>query len=720
MVKKGGNVTKKEKVDLSIISPVWNKAPFLKGFLHSLLEQDIWERMELIWVENGSKDKSWEEMNNLVNKLGKKRKENIKLVQLKEANRCSAINEGVKHATGRYWSFLPSDAALFPGAARTWVESLDEFPEYGFLYGGYRFAPPHGGVFMSEKFDAEMLKQYNYVDGSFPIKKGLYPYFNNGGHDPNIKSLNDWDFWLAVIMGKDKKGSGVKGLYRPEVFFETIPPQAGGLSDDSNKNWVERTGQIKKKWGINEGDICVTAPGAPFHAKNIAKILKQEFRHMPSFKPHNFKMIYLLGFYPQMAEQCAGVFATQGGKLTSGTKVIHWIGSDIWGMLNSKVLDVKKLKDQFAANNFIHLVEFEQTRDELRDLGIEAKIVPLPPARLYEPMPLPKKFTVAVYMPDQNQEFYYKDLMEEVAFAMPDIDFLFFGNRFDLSKNKNIQHVGYIDDMEKLLKECSAIVRLTAHDGMPLSLAEFVMAGRNALFNIKIPHMVYLNSNNKELIIQRIRDLQKLPLNVEGSKYYRKLLDHDKFRATIEALKDTSGYDPESYWQARADSWEQQAGHNVMPFEKEIKKVLNRIEYESVLDIGCGNGRYVDMFKGKKYAGFDISTKLVSFAKQFYPQCKFAVGDVRSFMTGEVVYDLGFSFTTLQHVSPKDLGLAADRIKRACKTFVLIESQGFKSADYCSDHDYSKHFNIIRTEKLPKDPIWNPNSTLELMVIDNK
>ena len=74
----------------------------------------------------------------------------------------------------------------------------------------------------------------------------------------------------------------------------------------------------------------------------------------------------------------------------------------------------------------------------MKKLGIDTKIVPLPPAKLYDLMPLPKKFTLAVYMPDQNAEFYYKDLMYEVADLLPDVDFLFFGDRFNQSKKKNI------------------------------------------------------------------------------------------------------------------------------------------------------------------------------------------------------------------------------------------------------------------------------------------
>ena len=709
-------------IDLSIISPVFNKAPFLKGFLHSLLEQDTWDRMELIWVENGSTDDSWKEMNDLYNKLGKNRRANIKLVQVKEANRCSAINEGVKSATGRYWSFLPSDSALFPGAARTWVESLDEFPEYGFLYGGYRLAPPHGGVYTSEKFDPYFLRQYNYIDGSFPIKSELYPYWNNGGHDPTIKSLNDWDFWLAVVLGEDKKGSGIKGLYRPEIFFETLPPQPGGLSDDSHQNWLERTKTIKDKWGIVESAICVTSPGAPFHAKNIAKILGAEFRVAPQHKPHNFKMIYLLGFYPQLAPQCSAVFSTHEGKITTAKKVVHWVGSDIWGLMNTSLMQVRGLKKQFDLQSLIHLVEFQQTKNEMATLGFDTEIVPLPPAKLYEPIPLPKKFTVAVYMPEQQPEFYYKDLMEEVAHAMPDTDFLFFGNRFDLSKNKNIQHVGYIEEMDKFIAECSAIVRMTVHDGLPLSLVEFVTAGRNALFNIAMPHMMHVNSNNKDLIVQRIRDLQKLPLNEAGSKYYRELMDHKKYKEKIESLLTDIKYQPRAYWEARSDSWELQAKHGEYPHLKEVEEMLEDIEYKSVIDLGSGNGRWSPYFrtKGVTYKGYDISPNLINIARQYYPSEDFASAGVESIdVETESRYDLAFSYTCLQHIRPDDLSKAVENIKKLSKYTLLIESTSGWDGSYGFNHDYKKHFNIIKEMKAEKTED-NPNDTLTLMLVDNE
>lgn len=710
-----------KKIDLSFIVPVHNKAPFLKGYFQSILEQDIWERCEIIAVENGSTDDSWDELNKIVAKLSPKNREQIHLMQIDKANACIARNEGMKVSKGRYVSFLPADAALLPGIARNWVEALDEFPEYGFCYGGYKFGPPHGGVFMAEKFDVEMLKQYNYIDGSYPLKRELFPWWNNGGWDPDIKSLQDWDFWLAIVLGKDGKGTGVKGLYRPEICFETIPPQPGGLSEDSHNNWVERNHQIKGKYGIPESSICITSPGAPFHAKNLSKITGFDFRYAPQTKANEFKMIYEIGYYPQLAQQCSAVFSTVDGKIFPGKKVIHWVGSDVWGLLNSSILQVKNLKNQFDVNNFTHLVEFEQTQKELKELGIDARIVPLPPSKLYEPIPFPKgKFTVAVYMPEQNQGFYYPEIMKEVAHKLPEFNFLFFGNRYDLSKDKNIQNVGYVEEMDKLIAECHAIVRLTQHDGLPISLVEFVTAGRNALFNIKMPHMVFCNTSNTDAIAQRIKDMAKLPLNEEGSKYYRELMDHDKYRQTIEAISQEVDYNPKEYWENRAEIWNAQAAHGNYPHVEEVTEMLDGLNFKTVLDVGCGNGRWYPFFKenGKDYEGIDIAEKMVARAREAYPDGRFDAFKLEDINPEGPVYDLAFSYTCLQHIRPEDIEAAAAVLKKKSKYSLLIETPDNWGGNYGFNHEYKKYFNIVKEMKAKKAED-NPDSSLTLMLTKN-
>jgi len=62
--------------------------------------------------------------------------------------------------------------------------------------------------------------------------------------------------------------------------------------------------------------------------------------------------------------------------------------------------------------------------------------------------------------------------------------------------------------------------------------------------------------------------------------------------------------------------------------------------------------------------------------------------------------DLAFSFTTLEHIIPKDFPKAVENIKKIAKYLLLIEPENFTSRYYCHSHDYRKHFNVIKEEKL--------------------
>lgn len=700
---------------ISFITPVYNDEKGLKSYIGSIVDQDF-ENWELILVDDGSTDKSWE----VIQKSMAKDKR-IRGIQIKHAGACVARNTGFKMSSGKYISHLPADSFLFPGMARIWVESLDQYPEYAFLYGGYRFGPPLGLSFMSQQFDKFILTQYNYIDGSFPYRREFFPEWNNGGWDPNIKSLQDWDFYLAIVLGDKKLGiKGGKGLYRPEVMFETEPPHKGGLSEDSSQHWEERVKQIKDKWGIPINEIVVTSPGAPFHGMNIAKILKQDYQLNPGFKPHSYKMIYLLGFYPSIQQQCVAAISRPDGQVHPARKVIHWIGSDIWQLQHASWTAIQQLKQSFDSHSIIHICEFEQTRKELADLGINAKIIPLPPKKLYPLFPFPSgKFTVGIYSPNQNKEFYFDKLMTEVAHELPQFKFLFYGDRLQSGKNKNITYAGYIDKMDEFIKMCHATVRLTQHDGLPLSLVEFVLAGRNALFNINLPFMNFVDLADKELIKQKIVEMSKQPLNRLGSDYWRKEMDHGKYRERIMELLNETGYIPEEFWKARSTLWMRQAPIvkkiKELPHIGKVKELLKEVKFKSVIDIGCGNGRWYPFFAGKEYTGIDISEYLISAAKQYFPEGKFVVSTPSDVLPE---FDLGFSYTTLEHIPVSRWPETVMRLKQSCKYLLLVEPENITTRDYCINHDYRKDFNVIKFEILHSKDTQNDNLTI--MLIKNK
>lgn len=685
----------KKKSKISFIMPVYNSKKTVADAVESILTQDYPE-VEVVLVDDGSNEAT----KKVLRRLEKKKR--VTVLYRKHEGACQARNAGAKVATGDYFSFLPSDATLSPDAARRWVEALDELKEFAFLYGGYRFREKDGSpghVFWSQPFDPYFHDQYPYIDGSFPLRREAYPWDNNGGWDPNIKSLQDWDFWLAVI--KQKKG---KGLYVQDIFFETEYPKEGGLSYDSSKHWLERTREIKEKWGIEESKICVTGPGAAFHAMNLAKTLGVDYRPTPAFKPHSFDVIYLIGYYLNHPV-CQGVFAGFNGK-----KIIHWVGSDIWQLMHLSLVERRNIVS--ALNQFVdvHLAEFKHTAKELKELGIRVDgIVPLPSRKFFKPTPLPKKFTVAVYMPAQNQEFYFKEFCEKVAKSLPEFDFKFYGDPLTMHKRKNITSVGYVEDMDKFIRECSAIMRFTQHDGMPLSLVEFLSAGRRVLFNIKIPHVSYMSGLDLDMAKYHLTEMSKKGLNEEGMKYWRRHCSPAKYKKTILKLTE---YEPKQYWEQRAEQWNQQAS-DFLPNLKKIQKELKEINPKSALDVGCGNGRFSRIFP-KDYLGIDISEKLIKIAKERHPDRDFKAVGIES-LYAPPRFDLAFSYTTLEHIKPEDFPFAVAELKDVAKKGIFIEPTDFQSRYYCFDHPYKDYFHIEKEVELKDNLTGNK---LTLMVVD--
>lgn len=81
-------------------------------------------------------------------------------------------------------------------------------------------------------------------------------------------------------------------------------------------------------------------------------------------------------------------------------------------------------------------------------------------------------------------------------------------------------------------------------------------------------------------------------------------------------------------------------------------------EGNSILDLGCGNGRLLEAFKGKniKYLGLDNSEELIRLAKKNYPDKEFRVADAVNLESiSEDNFDYIFCLAVLQHIPSRDL-----------------------------------------------------------------
>ncbi len=80
---------------------------------------------------------------------------------------------------------------------------------------------------------------------------------------------------------------------------------------------------------------------------------------------------------------------------------------------------------------------------------------------------------------------------------------------------------------------------------------------------------------------------------------------------------------------------------------------------EKVLDWGCGNGRFYELFQDYSvdYYGVDISEKMIEIAKTQYPKAKFQVVDPLSLPFPNNFFDKVFSFAVFHHIPSEEFRL---------------------------------------------------------------
>ncbi len=518
-----------EKPLLSIIVTTFNTQQWVDVCLQSLLDQD-YPNKEIIVVDDGSTDDSVKKAEVYLTK-------GVKVFSKEHTNAPDTRNFGFKQSKGKYVLFFDTDKKLMPGVLSKQIKFLEENPEYGFYYGGYKICDDNTldrtvMEFRSEPFDLFFLRQFNFIDGSSLMRRVAFEYAiqKQGGWDINIKSLQDWDLWLTIT-------EKFVGFFSPEINFATYLPGSSGISKDSHANWLERMDAIKKKHNLKDNEICVTSLGAPFHARKMAKILNADFRQHPNLKPHRYKMIYLLGFYPQAVENHASIF--QGHK---GIRLIHWIGTDILQFMNMPYASALKFKEFLKAQFPYQLSEVNFTQKELQDLGVKTEIVPLPVEAEIKPIPLPKEFTVAVYLPEHNRNIYLPEFIMEVAKMMPDVKFKIFGTATETGQRDNLEFMGYVNNMKELIANTSCLLRITQHDGFPLGIAEWILAGRQVVFNHELPFTQKVGID-LEQVINSLRKLKKESINIQAASYYAKWLDKNKYKKIIYSyLNKPKGY----------------------------------------------------------------------------------------------------------------------------------------------------------------------------------
>ena len=134
---------------------------------------------------------------------------------------------------------------------------------------------------------------------------------------------------------------------------------------------------------------------------------------------------------------------------------------------------------------------------------------------------------------------------------------------------------------------------------------------------------------------------------------------------------------------------------------------------DKVLDLGCGNGRYLPLFRenGVEYFGMDFSEKLIELAKNKYPEANFITGDALTLPFPENFFNKVYGIAILHHIPSEEFRLRfLKEIKRILKPGGLLILTAWKFHRTKEIHLLFKYtiFKLIGKSKLDWKDILEP------------
>ena len=124
---------------LSIVIANYNYGRFLETAIKSVVEQEGFDRCELIIVDGGSSDNSVEIIKKYATKISWWCSE-------KDKGQSDAFNKGFSHARGQFLTWLNADDIFLPGAIRTVLVAIDSHPQVEWFAGATAYFSDDGMI----------------------------------------------------------------------------------------------------------------------------------------------------------------------------------------------------------------------------------------------------------------------------------------------------------------------------------------------------------------------------------------------------------------------------------------------------------------------------------------------------------------------------------------------------------------------------------------------
>lgn len=127
----------------------------------------------------------------------------------------------------------------------------------------------------------------------------------------------------------------------------------------------------------------------------------------------------------------------------------------------------------------------------------------------------------------------------------------------------------------------------------------------------------------------------------------------------------------------------------VSNFLNDVKQLIDSLDVNNILDVGCGEGFVINFLGTKDVIGFDISENALAIAKIRNPTFDFCRGDIYNLPVNKNNFDLVMVLEVLEHLEEPEK--AINEIKRASKKYCIFS---------VPNEPYFKIMNILRCKNL--------------------
>jgi len=482
---------------ISFVIPVYGKKPeIFEKCLRSLFDMS-YKAIEVICVFDGA-DLRLEAV---------AAKYKTQRITLEHGGAPRARNEGYKHAVGTYVSFWDSDCYAKPEMAKRWIEEF-KTTEADFVYSGYEFVG-HMGASPSHPFDPYMLTCGNYIATMFPMKREIFP-----GFDETLAAAQDWDLWLTIVE------KGYKGSYIAGEGFATEVPDKDSISGRGwdAEHYLKTYRAVADKHGIPARPIVIASEEESVKGSHVARLIGADFHTQFDFRKNSYTLAFALGISfhnVQFPDAPAGCL-----------KCLYWRTKDIEAFEGYGILGAIQLLEKFKESIAHHYVNEMFAQRRLARLfnfvGLpEPELLPLPSETDDAETALPDRFRVLLSI-DEMYLPVFKTIKQDLPYL--EIDELDFKTHPTAS-----------------IADYSLLVSFQKFPTVDEGIRRFLINGRNVISNVQAPYCGHFDmdlsmKDFKQNLIRSIRDARVLKFNQAAQEYYKAQVSPEVFAQKINSL----------------------------------------------------------------------------------------------------------------------------------------------------------------------------------------